>query len=198
MTADSIIAAKKATRHDVLALRDALTESERGYKSAAITEKLLALPAFASAGTVAAYVSFGTEFNTEALIGAVMSKGMRLVLPRVDREHKRIDFFTVTDLSISLVAGPWGIREPDPIQCARVDANRIDFMLVPGVAFTPRCERLGYGGGFYDAAIAAVANEVAKVAAAFGVQIVDELPLEPHDRCVDLVVTENDVYRRVE
>jgi 5,10-methenyltetrahydrofolate synthetase len=195
MTTDSVIAAKKTLRGDVLAMRDALTESEREKNSAAITARLIALPALASAATVAAYMSFGTEFNTGALIREVTAKRMNLVLPRVDREHKRIDFYSVTDLNTALVPGRWGIREPDPARCARVDANRIDFMLVPGVAFTPRCERLGYGGGFYDGAIAAIANDVMKVAAAFSVQIVDELPVEPHDRCVDLVVTESAVYR---
>jgi 5-formyltetrahydrofolate cyclo-ligase len=69
-------------------------------------------------------------------------------------------------------------------------------MLVPGVAFTERCERLGYGGGFYDAAISTLRTGVTKVAAAFALQMVDELALEPHDRKVDLVVTESAVYER--
>lgn len=201
MAADEAISAKKATRRDVLAARDALTDDERERKSAVITAQLVALPAFAGPGkspasTVAAYLSFGTEFDTAGFIDAMMAKGLRLVLPRVDRERKRLDFFSVTDLAASLVAGTWGIREPDPAQCARVDAREIDFMLVPGVAFTRRCERLGYGGGFYDAAIGTLRSGVRTVAAAFALQIVDELALEAHDRCVDLVVTESGVYQR--
>ncbi len=201
MAADDVIAAKKATRSEVLGARDALTRRERDVKSAAITSQLVALPPFTglsspSAGTVAAYLSFGTEFDTSGFVGAVMANGMRLVLPRVNREHKRIDFFSVTDLDTSLVAGTWGIREPDPARCAHADAREIDFMLVPGVAFTRCCERLGYGGGFYDAAISTLRTGVTKAVAAFDLQIVDELALEPHDRKVDLVVTESAVYER--
>jgi len=203
MAAYDAIAAKKATRREVLAARDGLTQHERQRKSAAITAQLVGLPAFAGLGkspvsTVAAYLSFGTEFDTAGFIDAVMAKGLRLVLPRVSRECKRLDFFAVTDLATSLVAGTWGIREPDPAQCARADAREIDFMLVPGVAFTRRCERLGYGGGFYDAAIGTLRTGVSTVSAAFALQIVDVLALEPHDRCVDLVVTESGVYQRGE
>ena len=185
----------------MLAARDALAQDARERKSAVITAQLVTLPELAGLGkspvnTVAAYLSFGTEFDTAGFIDAVLAKGMRLMLPRVNRERKQLDFFCVTDLATSLVAGTWGIREPDPAQCARADAREIDFMLVPGVAFTPRCERLGYGGGFYDAAISILRPGVTTVAAAFALQIVDELVLEPHDRCVDLVVTESHVYER--
>jgi len=202
MAADEAIAAKKITRRNVLAAREALTQQERERKSAVITEQLVALPeltgtAKSPAGTVAAYLSFGTEFDTTGFIEALMEKGFRLVLPRVNRATRQIDFFSVPDLASSLVAGPWGIREPDPDRCARADVREIDFMLVPGVAFTRRCERLGYGGGFYDAAINTLRSGVTKVAAAFAIQIVDVLALEPHDRCVDLVVTESGVYQRV-
>ena len=203
MAAEETIAAKKRTRHDVLAARDALTQSEREHKSAAITARLVGLLDVADRGTspvrtVAAYLSFGTEFDSAGFVDAVMAKGLRLVLPRVNRETRRIDFFSVTDLARSLVAGTWGILEPDPVRCALADARGIDFMLVPGVAFTRRCERLGYGGGFYDAAIGTLRTGVTTVAATFAVQIVDHLALEPHDRSVDFVVTESDVYRRGE
>ena len=194
MTEDGVIAAKKATRRRVLALRDALTGEEREDKSAAINERLIALPAFADAGTVAAYASFATEFDTGPFLKQVLAGNKRLVLPRVDREAKRIQFHFVTDLHRSLIPGPWGIREPDPAQCGVADTSEIDFMLVPGVAFTPECARLGYGGGFYDAAIDEARVDAAKVAAAFAVQVVDELPVESHDQRVDLVVTEDASY----
>ena len=203
MAADEAIAAKNITRRNVLAARDALTQRERENKSAVITAQLVALPELAGkgrspVGTVAAYLSFGTEFDTAGFIDALMAKGSRLVLPRVNRATRRIDFFTVTDLASALVAGPWGIREPDPDRCARADMREIDFILVPGAAFTRRCERLGYGGGFYDAAITKLRSGVTKVAAAFAIQILDELPLEPHDRYVDRVMTESGMYQRGE
>jgi 5-formyltetrahydrofolate cyclo-ligase len=194
MTDDGVIAAKKATRRRVLALRDALTSEERNSKTAAISERLVALQAFVEAKTIAAYASFATEFDTGAFLKQVLARNKRLVLPRVDPDSKRIQFHFVTDLDRSLIPGPWGIREPDPTQCRIADTGDIDFMLVPGVAFTPDCARLGYGGGFYDAAIDEARTDAAKVAAAFAVQLVEDLPVEPHDQRVDLVVTEDASY----
>jgi 5-formyltetrahydrofolate cyclo-ligase len=194
MTDDGVIADKKATRSRVLALRDALTSEERNSKTAAISERLVALQAFVEAGTIAAYASFATEFDTGPFLKQVLARNKRLVLPRVDRDSKRIQFHFVTDLDRSLIPGPWGIREPDPTQCRIADTGDIDFMLVPGVAFTPDCARLGYGGGFYDAAIDEARTDAAKVAAAFAVQLVEDLPVEPHDQRVDLVVTEDASY----
>ena len=72
MTDDGVFDAKKATRRRVLALRDALTGEERQDKSAAISERLIALPAFADAGTVAAYASFATEFDTGPFLHQVL------------------------------------------------------------------------------------------------------------------------------
>ena len=195
---DGVVAAKKATRRRVLALRDVLSPESRQRKSVAIIERLLALAAFADAGTIAAYASFATEFDTEDFLKQVLARNKRLVLPRVDRTSKRIQFHFVTDVDRSLTPGAWGIREPDPAQCGGAETGDIDFVLVPGVAFTPDCARLGYGGGFYDAVIGETRADAAKVAAAFDVQIIDALPVEAHDQRVDLVVTETAEYGRLE
>ena len=194
MKTQQLVAAKKATRQRVLALRDALTVDQRAQQSAVITGKLLALPQFSTAAVVAAYLCFGTEFDTEAFARAVLASGKRLALPRVDRGTRTMHFHFVSDLQNQLLPGMWGIRQPDPAHCPLAEAGQIDLMLVPGVAFTPRCERLGYGGGFYDAVISHTRTEVAKVAAAFSLQVVEELPVEPHDRRVDLVITEDAEY----
>ena len=188
------IAGKKATRKRMLAVRDALNHHAREQLCAAITDRLLALPAFGTARTVAGYVSFGSEFDTAAFIAAVLASGKRLLLPRIDRTQRAMIFYVVTDLQESLLPGAWGIREPDPLRCSRADVDDVNLMLVPGLAFTTRCERLGYGGGFYDAAIEIARPHTLKVAAAFSIQIVDTLAVEPHDRSVDVVVTESGSY----
>jgi 5-formyltetrahydrofolate cyclo-ligase len=194
MTSTRIGAAKKATRQAVIAQRDALDSAARQRKSLVITQRLIALPAYTAAHTVAAYATFGSEFDTGPFVAALLAAGKRLMLPRVVIGGRELQFHFVTDPARCLLPGKWGIPEPDPAQCAVAAVTEADFLLVPGVAFTPRCERLGYGGGFYDHAICASRSEVPKVAAAFNLQIVDTLPVEPHDRPVDLVVTEDAEY----
>jgi 5-formyltetrahydrofolate cyclo-ligase len=63
-------------------------------------------------------------------------------------------------------------------------------MLVPGVAFAANGARLGYGGGFYDRLLASLERGIPRIAAAFELQMVDELPEGPRDERVDSVVTE--------
>ena len=189
-----IAAAKRVQRARVLAARDALGPDTRERLSAAITDRLVALPEFSTARTVAGYASFGSEFDTEAFNTAVLASGKRLILPRIDRPRRVMMFHAVTDLQGSLLSGVWGIREPDPLVCPRAQLDDVELMLVPGLAFTSRCERLGYGGGFYDAAIEMMRPQAIKIAAAFSTQIVDALVVEPHDRIVDVLVTENASY----
>ena len=78
--------------------------------------------------------------------------------------------------------------------CAEVAPLSIEFVLVPGVAFTRRCERLGYGGGYYDGFIRTLARRPALIAGAFELQLLAELPMTDRDERVDLVVTENASY----
>ena len=68
-------------------------------------------------------------------------------------------------------------------------------MLVPGVAFTRQCQRLGYGGGYYDGFIRGLSHRPPLVAAAFSLQILPALPLSERDQSVDCVVTEDAEFR---
>jgi 5-formyltetrahydrofolate cyclo-ligase len=189
-------AEKAALRQAVLARRDSLSDTARADLSRRITAALLAQPALATAGTVAAYLSFGSEFDTADLVAHVLGAGKRLVLPRVNRERRRLDLHAVQDLDADLVPGVWGIREPSPERCPLATLHESDLLLAPGVAFSPRCERLGHGGGFYDRLLAGRGAHPLVIAAAFDVQIVDPLPTGPDDVPVDLVITESATYRK--
>ncbi len=133
--------------------------------------------------------------RTDELLWRVLSDGKALLLPRVERGG--LGLYEVRDLAADLEPGTWGIREPKPARCPPADPGRVDFALVPGVAFDREARRLGYGGGFYDRLLAGGLPEATPlVSGAFGVQIVDEVPVDPHDAPVDLVVTEGSIYTR--
>lgn len=156
--------------------------------------RLLALDAYRKAASVMAYVSFGGEFETSDFIADLLARGKQLVLPRVERGSRALRLFSVTNPEQQLEAGVWGIRQPRADLCQEVHSPEIAFVLVPGVAFTSRCERLGYGGGFYDRFIRGLTHRPALVAAAFGLQVVPELPMSETDQHVDRVITENADY----
>lgn len=185
--------AKSALRKKILAARDALPAEQRREAGAAITAQLRALDAWRNARCVLAYMSFGSEFDTTAFAADALTAGKTLCLPRVDRATRTLALHCVTDLAADLVAGTWGIREPHP-HCATPELAQIDFVLLPGVAFTARCERLGYGGGFYDRLIPRLPSRPPLVAAAFAAQMCESIPLEATDQTVDVVITEAAFY----
>ena len=189
-------AEKAALRQAVLARRDALPRAEGLEISRRIVAVLLAQPSFLAARTVAAYLSFGSEIDTAGFVGGVLGAGKRLVLPRVNREQRRLDLHAVANPERDLVPGVWGIPEPSPARCPPAKLAEVDLVLAPGVAFSPRCDRLGYGGGYYDGLLAGRGAHPVVIAAAFDLQIVAALPVGPEDMPVDMVVTESATYRR--
>lgn len=190
---DAPAAAKAALRREILAARDALPAVAHNAASHKITQQILTLDAWKNARCVLLYMSFGSEFDSAALRAAAAAGGKQLCLPRVDRERRALVIHTVSDAAHTLQPGPFGIHEPQP-HCARADLNAIDFVLVPGVAFTPACHRLGYGGGYYDRLIAGFEMRPPLIAAAFALQLRDDIPRAAHDCAVDLVVTEDNAY----
>lgn len=78
---------------------------------------------------------------------------------------------------------------------AEVEASWPDVVIVPGLAFTAAGDRLGQGGGWYDRFLAEVRDDCIAVGVCFVEQIVESLPVEPHDVAVDHVVTDQGVVR---
>ena len=186
---EAIKQAKAAMRQTILARRDAADVASRSRDSQTITQKLCALPAYRAANLVAAYASFGSELDTSEFLARILTDGKQLVLPRINRAQRALELRHVVDLGADLVAGVWGIREPAE-RCPLLSLTKVEFMLVPGVAFAASGARLGYGGGFYDRLLASLDRNMARIAAAFQLQMVDQLPEGPHDQRVDRVVTQ--------
>ncbi|MDO8465096.1 MAG: 5-formyltetrahydrofolate cyclo-ligase [Gallionella sp.] len=184
---------KRALRKSILTLRELLSPDTRAAYSAAISQRLLLLPEYLQAGTVLGYMNFGAEFASELWAGQVLAEGKRLVLPRVNHHTNRLDLYLVDDLENQLAAGLWGIREPITERCERLcRLNEVEFVLLPGVAFARDGARLGYGKGFYDRLLAQMTHRPALVAAAFALQIVEQIPQEATDIKVEWIITEQE------
>ena len=186
---------KSDLRAAVLARRDAIPELHRRTRSEAISRRVQALPEFTAARVVMAYMSMGSEFDTQTLVEAVLQRGARLVLPRVDKATKMLALYAVRDLQHDLKSGIWGIREPDPARCDIVKLSEVDFILMPGAVFDLERRRLGYGGGFYDKLLSLPERRALTVAVAFDEQLVPLVPTEPHDIPVDILVSDHALQR---
>ncbi|MGA8864223.1 MAG: 5-formyltetrahydrofolate cyclo-ligase [Gallionella sp.] len=177
----------------LLAQREQLPAATRAAHSAAISERLLQLPAYRLAGTVLGYMNFGTEYASDLWIRQALADAKKLVLPRVNHHTNQLDLYRVDDPENQLATGLWGIREPIVERCERLIAlNEVEFALLPGVAFTRDGARLGYGGGFYDKLLARMGVRPVLVAAAFELQIAERIPQEPTDVKVEWIITERE------
>ena len=178
----------------MLQRRDGLDPAVRRAASRRIVEAVLARDAFRDARSVMAYANFGSEVDTSLLCETVLRDGRRLLLPRVDKTRDAIRVYEVRDLARDLDTNRWGIREPRPETCRGIEPGELEFVFVPGVAFDARGGRLGYGKAYYDRLLAASAQAGGSptlVAGAFAVQVVDQVPMEPHDVPIPAVVTED-------
>lgn len=190
--------AKREMRRRVLALRDGLSADERTSYSCAIAQRIAALPSFVAARTVLLFHSFGSEWASAMLVQEALQSGKTVVLPRVlplQGASQRMALQTIDDIARDTTPGMRGILEPLP-ERPIVSPEMIDWVLVPGVAFTPDGDRLGYGAGFYDRLLPQIPAHVPRIAGAFEVQMVDMLPTDSHDCPVDAVNTERRDFHR--
>lgn len=164
--------------------------------SHAIVAQLVAMPAYQHASTVLGYLNFGAEFCSRLWVEQALADGKVLFLPRVHRASGELELYRVHDLVAQLQQSSWGIDEPVPERCERlIELNAVEFALLPGVAFSPNGARLGYGGGYYDKLLARMKPHPPLVAAAYALQIVQEIPQETTDVRVDWIVTEQQMIK---
>lgn len=190
-------ATKASLRQRIVACREQLGAEARTALSRRILERLLEMPEYQNAQAVLGYMNFGAEFYSRLWVEKALAARKEVWLPRVNHETGELDAYRIQDLQRDLITNMWGIDEPRPERCAKLDdLARLDFMLLPGIAFTREGARLGYGGGFYDKLLARFGTRVPVLAAAaFAMQIVEHLPQEPTDRKVEWLVTEDETIR---
>ncbi|HEY8341871.1 MAG TPA: 5-formyltetrahydrofolate cyclo-ligase [Calditerricola sp.] len=185
--------AKRRLRARILAVRDSLPAAARAAASRRICSTVASLDAWRDAEAVMLYAAFGSEVNVDTLMALAWRANKKVLLPRVEKAERRIRPYRVDGWDV-LVPGTYGIREPDPTRCA-LWTGPIDAVIVPGVAFDGRGGRMGYGAGYYDRFLTGPADGAVRVAVAFACQVVDAVPLEPHDAPMHCLVTEDGAFR---
>jgi len=180
---------KRAIRAEALAARRALTPEEAERKSAAVLKRLISLPEFNAARALLVYVSSkDNEVDTLALIRTALERGRTVLVPVAVQSTREMVWSELKSLD-ELKRSTFGIMEPREEWVRPCEHTETDAAIVPGIAFDVAGYRIGYGGGYYDRFLAAFHGTT--IALAYELQIYESIPAEPHDRCVDLVVTEN-------
>ncbi len=183
---------RQTLRRQVLERRRSQSPEEQEEKSRRIMENLLSLPETDQAETIFAYVNFRDEVRTTGFIDRCLAMGKVVSVPLTIVRPPGLLAVRITDPAGDLTPGYCGIPEPLPELAVRqsVDPDAIDLVLVPGSVFDSRGGRLGYGGGFYDRFLCHQAPRAKRIGLAYEMQVVDRVPVEPHDQPMDMVVTE--------
>lgn len=183
-------------RKDTLQRRDALSSTEIEQASDSLCQRLLELPEVSKSSTIFAYVSFRSEIATFGLIEKFLEAGKTVTVPITYVKERRLDAIKITDIDNDLIPGYCNIPEPTPELCRTsiVDPGEIDTILLPGSVFDHRGGRFGYGGGFYDRFVSAI-PQATRIGLAYDLQVVETIPLQPHDELLDYIVTPTAVYK---
>lgn len=143
---------------------------------------------------IAAYWTKGREFDTSELLEHLVQNGFTYALPVMQKNSKEL-LFVQYDESVEMEKGVFDIVQPK----VNGDAKFVspDIVIVPLLAFDRRGHRLGYGGGYYDATLAALRKEkqIISVGWAYSQQaVLFNLPAEDHDQPLDYVITPKGVH----
>lgn len=177
---------KRTLRTSVRVARAALGAAERDRQSAVITRLLLADLHVISAHTIHVYLAMPVEVDTTQFIRAQISLGKRVVVPWMNDDRTMgASELLVPDLDSVTEVGP--LRVPQAPVFRPVEDGCWDVVIVPLVAATRAGDRLGNGAGHYDRLLTTWPRPA--IGVALSAQIVESLPLEPHDVRLTRVVT---------
>jgi 5-formyltetrahydrofolate cyclo-ligase len=184
-------AEKKDLRSKIIAARRKLTDNYRQRASNRMLTVFCALPEFKEPRKVLCYASLADEVQIRPLMEKWLSLGVTVALPHITGKGQ-MEAVSFTDFD-SLVEGEYGILTPDLEKGEIIPPAELDLIIVPGIAYDTRGERLGMGGGFYDAYLAR-ATKAKRIALAFSCQLVASVPMEEHDALVHKIITEQGIY----
>ncbi len=179
---------KPTVRRSLLSKLRAMVPESRASASRSICEHLTGNAAFQTARTVLAFLPLPVEPDLRPLLETFPDKtwGFPWIM-----DGEWIRFHHLSSAS-EAIAGPHGIREPDPMVHPVIPEAEVDLLLVPGLGFDPETHgRIGRGRGYYDRFLSAYrgASRPALIGVAFSCQLT-RLVMEAHDVPVHAIVTE--------
>ncbi len=160
---------------------------------AQIVDNFIQSDCYKQADWMMLYISFGTEINTHGLAKQALKDGKHVVVPICNIEDHTITLSEIHHFPDDLEEGHYGILEVKADCLDIVNPKQLDLVVVPGMAFTEAGNRMGFGGGYYDRFLETIRPECVTAALIREDFIYDEIPMEPHDKSVDILITERRV-----
>jgi len=190
-------ASKQILRKEMKQKLQMLTATEKEMQSRKVTEQLLGLPEYENAKSIALYLSMDDEINTEMILKNALAFNKKCYIPRYYGNSNKMDMVRLVDIEDynNLPRTKWNIKQPDEndLRENALDSREgLDFILIPGLAFTKTGDRCGRGKGYYDTFLSSVKSKQQQlpitVALAFKQQVIGFVPTDDHDVKIDIVL----------
>ncbi|ADK06831.1 TPA: 5-formyltetrahydrofolate cyclo-ligase [Bacillus anthracis] len=178
---------KLRLRKQIIEHMNSLSKERYTTLSEQIAFSLYEQKEWAEAKIIGITLSMENEVNTYPIIEKAWEEGKRVVVPKCNKETRTMSFRQISNFD-QLETVYMNLREPIPALTEEVNADEIDLQIVPGVAYTERGERIGYGGGYYDRYLVHYKGKTLSLAYSF--QMVEHIPVEPFDKNVEKIITE--------
>jgi len=189
-------ARKQELRVAALRKRRSIDPEVLAAQSSLVAANVLSLKEYLEARLLVSYCAKDDEVQTRPIIEKALEEGKRVAVIVTDPRSKALQFSEIESFADDLAPGTFGILEPKRERLRPVSLSEADVVLVPLLAWDEKGQRLGYGAGYFDRALAG-ARSVAKVGLGLESQRLPSIPTSWHDVPLDIVVTEKRVVRLV-
>lgn len=184
---------KKATRKKIIEKKLQITDEYIQASSKEITRILLGTDEFKAARTIMCYLSFGQEVDTKMIIDECYKQKKTILIPIILKKEDGTTYMEASQLLdplSDLAPGTMGILEPKSNSIRIRDPKIIDLVIIPGLAFDKKGNRLGYGAGYYDYFLERLREDCKQIALTFSFQLIDNIPTQEHDKKISNIITE--------
>jgi len=181
---------KQKQRKHFSSLRDSLELTEIISYSSEIKKNLFSLKELWKAKKVMVYISFKSEARTREIILELLKRKKKVIIPLIDFKKERIFLSELKNFEKELIMNKYGLFQPQKEFFRAFNKKDLDLIIVPGICFDEKGNRIGFGKGYYDKFLKNIPKNIPVIALAFENQISKELACEKHDIPMHKIVTE--------
>ncbi len=182
---------KAELRHQVRSKLAQLTARQRSDKSKKACQNLVNTEQFRNASVVMFFLSLPHEVDTTPAILCSWQQEKTVAVPKVSWQQRHMIPVEITSLESGLETEAGGLQ--NPVTGVPMPIEEIDLVVTPGLAFDRQGRRLGRGGSYYDRFFDSGELRASKCGFGFSEQIVESVPTDEHDKCVDFLVTDKGI-----
>jgi len=188
---------KDDIRNRVVTAIQALSEEALAEKTSKIGNRLFEFANFLESNISLLYMPQQFAVDTTRIVQRCFDYRKIVALPAFDTEKHQMQLFKVDEFDADMRLGPRDILEPEPERCKVIPIERIDIAIIPGIALDEKGGRIGSGEGYYDRFIGKLPITTRKVALSLECQIVQQVPMESHDKFMDIIITEERIIYKI-